>query len=651
MSEEATLFEKISFWGLLKRHTAEIPIIQRDYAQGRTLQKSVRNRFLNSLHGAIEKKPIELDFIYGNLHGDSFQPLDGQQRLTTLFLLHWYAARQSELEPDAYQATLAKFSYETRSSSKAFCHGLVLEDFDVDFKSSTISGSIKDCPWYFATWQHDPTVDGMLRMLDAIHVKFKGVENLWQRLTQSENCPITFYFTTLERCGLSDDLYIKMNARGKPLTAFENFKALLEQHITESKWDSGRTFEESFSTKVDTVWTDAFWSLVKKSDDGERHIDAPMLNFFNQVAVCSIASGELPATSKEQRVRELLVDGQPLEVSHIDQAGYEDLYASAEVVRQKELVQSSVKLSLFRLAESLNDLLMEVVQATDQIYQKRVLLQAQLRFFAHGGKPDEKYLEWMRVARNIVQQATIDSPESFIGAIRLINELSCGSQDIYAYLLREKVESSFGRSQVLEEIRKAKIIATHPEQKALLHELEDLPFCRGRIAFALYCVNEDESTINLDFKELAKVCAVIKRDLSTGITTELRRALFTIGDGRFYNYWTTSYLHAVGAPKRCAIENDEEFRKYAYNLGFRDYLKRLIVQLTTAQSVVELLRDYKPTHETPNWILRLIKEDFLMDASMLGYFAVREDDSVCYLVPRSKVAVSEKGVRQLVEVR
>lgn len=39
----------------------------------------------------ISDKLINLDFIYGNLDGDTFLPLDGQQRLTTLFLLHWYA--------------------------------------------------------------------------------------------------------------------------------------------------------------------------------------------------------------------------------------------------------------------------------------------------------------------------------------------------------------------------------------------------------------------------------------------------------------------------------------------------------------------------------------------------------------------------------
>lgn len=70
-----------------------IPIIQRDYAQGRENPdvNRMRTRFLSSLHDAIDKQhPITLDFVYGDVDGNGIMtPLDGQQRLTTLFLFHW----------------------------------------------------------------------------------------------------------------------------------------------------------------------------------------------------------------------------------------------------------------------------------------------------------------------------------------------------------------------------------------------------------------------------------------------------------------------------------------------------------------------------------------------------------------------------------
>lgn len=36
----------ISFWNLIKRHKIVIPIIQRDYAQGRESEGALRKRFL-----------------------------------------------------------------------------------------------------------------------------------------------------------------------------------------------------------------------------------------------------------------------------------------------------------------------------------------------------------------------------------------------------------------------------------------------------------------------------------------------------------------------------------------------------------------------------------------------------------------------------
>ena len=75
----------------------EIPIIQRDYAQGRSDKRSkeIRETFLKTLIRAIEEKvPLELDFVYGKRDKNKVFLLDGQQRITTLYLLHWYIAQR-----------------------------------------------------------------------------------------------------------------------------------------------------------------------------------------------------------------------------------------------------------------------------------------------------------------------------------------------------------------------------------------------------------------------------------------------------------------------------------------------------------------------------------------------------------------------------
>ena len=144
-----------------------IPIIQRDYAQGRRNSDvtRVRDRFLEALYKAVTEKPITLDFVYGDIDDEgNMTPLDGQQRLTTLFLLHWYAAKKGNI-PEANYAFLKRFSYETRYSARYFCIDLV--DFNPEFRTA-ISKEIMNQAWFPLDWENDPTISSMLVMLDAI---------------------------------------------------------------------------------------------------------------------------------------------------------------------------------------------------------------------------------------------------------------------------------------------------------------------------------------------------------------------------------------------------------------------------------------------------------------------------------------------------
>lgn len=224
----------------------EIPIIQRDYAQGRENDKvnRVRERFLDAIFEALNnKKPLTLDFVYGEVENGKLIPLDGQQRLTTLFLLHWFVAKKENIEENDYEY-LNHFSYFTRPSSRDFCKKLVKH---TPAFNMTISEELKDQSWFQYQWHNDPTIKGMLVMIDAINQKYGNSSNLWGQL---EN--ITFYFLPISNMGLTDELYIKMNSRGKPLTEFEHFKAEFEGMIKEYDEEMSKEFNRKF----DLDWTD-----------------------------------------------------------------------------------------------------------------------------------------------------------------------------------------------------------------------------------------------------------------------------------------------------------------------------------------------------------------------------------------------------------
>lgn len=277
-----------TFWNFLKENTIEIPIIQRDYAQGRLGKENLRKNFLADLKNALDSNEImKLDFVYGSIEKDYLNPLDGQQRLTTLWLLHWYIAlRAGELNEENCKI-FKKFTYETRISSREFCQNLCNSQKIENFDGNDIVGFIIKQTWFYSAWKQDPTIQSMLRMLggtkkadkkgediDGIEEIFQGTsednfKEYWGNLTQKET--IVFYHLPLKDFGLSDDLYIKMNARGKQLTSFENFKADLIGYITkqsedvsleeseQTKWKELLDLKNGIPIKLDTDWTDIFW--------------------------------------------------------------------------------------------------------------------------------------------------------------------------------------------------------------------------------------------------------------------------------------------------------------------------------------------------------------------------------------------------------
>jgi uncharacterized protein with ParB-like and HNH nuclease domain len=160
MTNKSYKGETLRFHDLIKKQKVEIPIIQRDYAQGRIDAEEVRVNFLNALLDSLNSNnPIKLDFIYGSNVNNSFQPLDGQQRLTTLFLLHWYAATIGNELSTENRTLLSKFSYETRITSREFCSALINNPININTNSDeTIRTKIIDSNWFFLSWKNDPTI-------------------------------------------------------------------------------------------------------------------------------------------------------------------------------------------------------------------------------------------------------------------------------------------------------------------------------------------------------------------------------------------------------------------------------------------------------------------------------------------------------------
>lgn len=473
----------------------EIPIIQRDYAQGREDSDTVtiRRDFLDVLIRALTTADsVGLDFIYGEVAGGVLKPLDGQQRLTTLFLLHWYvASRAGTLDASA---PWSEFRYATRLSAEYFCREIVSHTWPPD--DSDPVDWITDQPWYLFPWRTDPTIQSMLVMIGAIHERLSigdhDFETLWERLTSPDDAAISFLFLPIDDMESGDDLYIKMNSRGKPLTEFEVFKARLEKLLA----STGRQTE--LSEKLDREWSDLLWHY----EGGDSLVDDEFMHYFTFIVdVCEWRTGSTRTPDT------LLQRAQRVFVDHEDaQTHLEFLFFAFDTwvgERASSNVPAEVLTDLFRVDGNADSglLLFEsqdpnlLAACLEHYGTKQFSLAETILLFAviifrqtcpEGSREDLG--QRLRSLRNIAESAPDDvrneyMPELIASTIRLMT----APADSYLDGLKR-----FNQARIDDEKLKRDLLSVHPELQESVHALEDHELLRGR----LFAFNLDPATID-----------------------------------------------------------------------------------------------------------------------------------------------------------
>ncbi|MGY3417496.1 TusA-related sulfurtransferase [Bacillus mycoides] len=119
-------------------------------------------------------------------------------------------------------------------------------------------------------------------MLDKIHKEFYKVKGGLLEVLRGKECPIFFTFKDLNNIGSGEELYIKMNARGRALSDFENFKAQFEQLLEVLDYNDKA---KEFSFTLDREWTDFLWPYL----DDSKTLDKPFLRLFNFISSSKIS--------------------------------------------------------------------------------------------------------------------------------------------------------------------------------------------------------------------------------------------------------------------------------------------------------------------------------------------------------------------------
>lgn len=646
-----------TFWSLVNRHRVEIPIIQRDFAQGRKEDrvKQIRKSFVASLVNALETEtPMGLDFIYGKIRGGKnqvliernkqsitsllksvrsyaknlsvdfkfdingealgdasqpdtwFVPLDGQQRLTTLFLLHWYISRRQGV----FQPSLANFTYKTRKSSRDFCHSIVQHTLEIEFNEETISDSIVDENWFFDRWKDDPTVSGMLTMLDEIHLQLGSksdneFNHYWSSLTERKL--IYFDFLNLDSYDLEDELYIKMNARGKPLTDFENFKAWLQKYVQKKKIN----VPENAFKNMDGNWSDLFWEI----QSGLKDIGPPFLELFktfglyghlrrtklegeqfndqDQKIYYTLSGNNFISNAffEEHKIYDNSVLGELFGfLQLIDVKGYTKLQGLLEEMHGAPFAPEDDSFQAFLLGfSSLN------LSHKTFYYAVVVFLRKQGLHLNDYHETDwDSLRDWLRVCRNLIYNSTIDNLISFHRAILAIETLSPHYNSILTFLANPSSQKNvpfFPKRQREEEALKASFRTQHNwlAWKSLMLTYENQQYFYGQIGFLFELAKEPDGNYNLvKFQKYGdRSSEIFVLSELNGNQHLIERALLTKSDGD-YMIPKSSNWSFCRPSSGSARDRNENWRNV-----FNDSEKRSILQelLDDPRSLSEIIED------------------------------------------------------------
>ena len=507
-----------------------IPKIQRPYAQGRLdgVCTYVRNTLLNEMFANFKTDEVfDFNFIYGIVRPSNdeyvMELLDGQQRMTTLFLVYWYIANRELTESDdadkEVRDALNRFVYETRSTSTVFCHKLA--SYRIDLSEQAPSKVIRQAKWYFKSFDRDSTITAMITMLDAIHERYNKQEsnNLFPKLGN-----IQFYVKSLGFFNLSEELYIKMNARGLQLSPFENFKADLTNFISDKDYEPFKQlvplyrkdsseqveFHFNFSVKLDAKWIDIFW---KK---GYENFDASYMSFFSRFFACKyIISTKDVVTDRDMRQDptlrkmyteaenrteaneylgfqefEQILNNHPEYVLTLDKVldnFYEYDYKDAHKNIYKMMVPSWEKQS----PDDGDDFYSNI--SSKMTHTKLIVFGAVIEFIEAFEKFDvETFKQWMRIVWNVIENTNIDSLTPVSSLIRkfsavihsIARRMSDGDTFFYA-LSQWKEDNTDERENraLLEEVQKASCIADDMDWLPVFVDAERHPFFRGMVMF------------------------------------------------------------------------------------------------------------------------------------------------------------------------
>lgn len=601
----------MNFLNIFKNKVICIPLLQRDYVQGG--KESVISPFIDSL--LDETNPSDLNYIYGYTEHGSFIPVDGQQRLTTLWLLYLYAAAKAGMMSDF----TVNLTFLSREYAGDFCERLKCKMPEVLQKATendSLNSIIQDEYWFLSSWLNNTTVKNMLLTLKYIHRKCAGqeAETLWKHLLSEDG--ITFSFLDMsEENGLDDDIYIKMNGRGRPLSVFENLKSWMDEKVMQAMKDSNELWLHEWINNMDNSWTQFFWNNRNLTQINPEEIDDEqlfcfcnliilywMLNkeqlqsnirgmrttdhyLFEQLLTLFPQSKETDGTSEiVSYIFDKLQKGDILSLVWIERLGLLPLdflkFAHDSLNKLSCIYRAVNDLDLFMGNIDTNVMPIYDLALSESSYGRSLpLLYAVLLI-----TEDIDTKAWMRECRNLILNTDIQK-EKLPEILNCLNAFAEQTKHSNVYTILQSYDKqendflhSFG-SQIKEECKKASM---PPEYFPQMEKMENSRFFSGRISSVFRMLEHEDGIENYTLQDFIDCSNILMEIFYAGDGRDggvksiydkpddrlLRRALMSFPP-YFYGMYRNAYW--------CFCDNMEEWRLFLNNKDTEINSLRLLI--------------------------------------------------------------------------
>lgn len=222
--------DKVNLNILLSNYIIYIPDMQRDYCWGITkIDNSETTLFKNFLDTLIQnfnenKTDFTMGLFYGYIENRRIYLCDGQQRITSLYLILLHACKLNKLNIDLLiYNNMPNLQYTVRDSSLFFLNDLV--DYIKNVDDIINIDDIKTLDWYFDEYNNNDTIQNIIAALKTLENENNIIND--DKFISYILSHINFIFIDMNTRENGEETYVLLNTTGEPLTAVENLKPYL----------------------------------------------------------------------------------------------------------------------------------------------------------------------------------------------------------------------------------------------------------------------------------------------------------------------------------------------------------------------------------------------------------------------------------------